>query len=305
MVVSSETDGRILTVGGGSLPLVLLDPVLGDDLADKVKWLQKLSLDWRVAHTMNDLDHDVAIFPFRKRVALIIRKLQSLLGVTDLGIIHAEPFREPNGALVLEAITRVDPKSVKAGVGSGLSWDTAEKVAQKAPDLGAEVLESYPHGVASSIAQSVTLTGAATTPLSPGLYLAACLPESTLKGVRILVQPASNTLPCVKVRHTSAISRPEWEYLRATTNQARSGTSTHGSQLQRQIVAAAAKLIEKIGVDADIGSQYRLYDQEVIDVSAKVSFLLLLPPQSHFLAETVGSAGASGLFNGCTSISVK
>lgn len=223
----------------------------------------------------------------------------------DLGSIHPEPFREPNGALVLASVTRINPKNVKLAIGSGLSWDPVEKILQKAPDSEAEALECHPHSVVKAIEKTVRLTGAASTPLPPGLYLAACLPESTVKGIRIMVRPAGNTLPCVKIRDTATLSRPEWEYLRARTNEARSGTSTHGSQLQRDLVSAATELIEGLGIDPDLGAQYRLYDREVIDVSPNVAFLLLLPPQSEFLSETVGSAGASGLFNGCTSVSVK
>eukprot|EP00911_Craspedida_sp_UC1_P000089 UC1_evm2s74 len=327
VAVDSAT-GRILA-SHGAVPMVQLDDALGGDLATNVKWLQRLSLDWRVAHIMErQLEADgVTSFAFRKRAVRGINKLMHVLGVRDLGPLHPDTHSEANGAIVLSAVCAVPTGTVKIGVGSSLSWVKPDVLLSKlpaappattnAPGGGGSGAGSGAGGTTTAVGHDVppralitalpaciATTAHALEPLAPGLYLAALLAESTANGIRVLTRPASNTLPCVRVRATAAVSRAEWAYLRSGGGDSsdRAGTGTHGAGLLGAVVRAAAELIKSLAMDADIGATYRLCTECVVDLAEGVSLLLLVPPRSGFLTET-SARGGTLRFKGCTSVS--
>lgn len=137
----------------------------------------------------------------------------------------------------------------------------------------------------SSIQEQINYHQASTVRLSKGLYLGYLKMQSSVDQIQIVVPAKTpNILPHYKIRENNHISSEEWNFLKRTkltNNTADVGDDkpTSGQELFIGALTHAAKrLFKYMDIPLEDAMTHRLYDFEVIELSADVSFLIVCPP---------------------------
>lgn len=136
----------------------------------------------------------------------------------------------------------------------------------------------------SSIQEQINYHQASTVRLSKGLYLGYLKMQSSVDQIQIVVPAKTpNILPHFKIRENNHISSEEWKFLKRTKLSANTDAGddrpTSGQELFIDALMQAAKrLFKYMDIPLDDAMTNRLYDVEVIELSADVSFLIVCPP---------------------------
>lgn len=136
----------------------------------------------------------------------------------------------------------------------------------------------------SSIQEQINYHQASTVRLSKGLYLGYLKMQSSVDQIQIVVPAKTpNILPHYKIRENNHISSEEWKFLKRTklTGNTDVGDDkpTSGQELFIDALTHAAKrLFKYMDIPLEDAMTHRLYDFEVIELSADVSFLIVCPP---------------------------
>ncbi|EDQ88546.1 uncharacterized protein MONBRDRAFT_8870 [Monosiga brevicollis MX1] len=283
---------RVLTINGTPPVVPIEASVSPQETAALVQWIQQLSFDWGASRGMADLTEDVASLQARKRAAEAVACLQGLFNTLDLGLLYHEPIKEDNGALIITAVQSL-PQSEWSGISNALSWSDTEGLAVSSTPGGADAA-STPARLLSSLSDLVTFASGAIEPQLEGLYLSVLVPRSTVGGLQVTVlKHQAAVLPLVRLRTAHNISRDEWAYLRGAgqnTERGREGTATHGHELLKSIVEQAPAALALLGIPASAAPQWRLYADNVWELSPQASALVLVSPSSEFLTETTHKA---------------
>lgn len=135
----------------------------------------------------------------------------------------------------------------------------------------------------SSIQEQINYHQASTVRLSKGLYLGYLKMQSSVDQIQIVVPAKTpNILPHYKIRENAHISAEEWKFLKLSKASASFNTNdekpTSGQELFIDALTHAAKrLFKYMDIPLDDAMTHRLYDFEVIELSADVSFLIVCP----------------------------
>lgn len=136
----------------------------------------------------------------------------------------------------------------------------------------------------SSIQEQINHNQLSTIKLTKGLYLGYLKMQSSVDQIQIVVSSKTpNVLPHCKIRDNPHISAEEWEFLhRHKTACPYEVNVDRLSDIQElfleSLTHAAHHLFNYMNISAGHAMAHRLYDLEVIELSADVSFLIVCPP---------------------------
>lgn len=134
-----------------------------------------------------------------------------------------------------------------------------------------------------SIQEQINYHQASTVRLAKGLYLGYLKMQSSVDQIQIVVPAKTpNILPHYKIRDNCHISAEEWKFLKR--NKVASGFNVNenkpsgGQELFIDALTYAAhRLFKYMNIPMEDALTHRLYDFEVVELSAEVSFLVLCP----------------------------
>lgn len=136
----------------------------------------------------------------------------------------------------------------------------------------------------SSIQDQISYHQSSSIKLAKGLYIGYLKMQSSVDQIQIMVPTKTpNVLPHCKIRDNPHISAEEWDFLR--TNKARSSYETlpnEPTDVQELFLEALTHAVHRIFKYMEISPEHalahRLYNFEVMELSAEVSFLVVCPP---------------------------
>lgn len=135
-----------------------------------------------------------------------------------------------------------------------------------------------------SIQEQINYHQNSTLRLPKGLYLGYLKMQSSVDQIQIVVPAKTpNILPHCKIRDNCHISAEEWKFLKrnkiaACTYELPSDRPTGVQELfLDSLTHAAHRLFKYMDIPPEEALTHRLYDYEVIELSAEVSFLIVCP----------------------------
>lgn len=135
----------------------------------------------------------------------------------------------------------------------------------------------------SSIQEQISYHQASTVRLSKGLYLGYLKMQSSVDQIQIVVPSKTpNILPHCKIRDNAHISAEEWKFLKRNkipcTYELNNDRPTGVQELFIDALTHAShRLFKYMDIPPEDALTHRLYDFEVIELSAEVSFLIVCP----------------------------
>lgn len=153
----------------------------------------------------------------------------------------------------------------------------------------------------NSISTQINFHQASRQKLSKGLYLGYLKMFSSFDTIQIVCQAKNpNVLPNCKIRDNPHVSAEEWSALQPKESQKANAPlcfdlEKYGSNLSdaQQIFVDSLKLslnrlFKYMNVSSETAFQHRLYDLEVVELDADVTFLLICSPLSENAILTKG-----------------
>lgn len=153
----------------------------------------------------------------------------------------------------------------------------------------------------SSISTQIHFYQASTLKLSRGLYLGYLKMFSSFDTIKIVCQAKNpNVLPNCKIRDNPHVSAEEWAALQPKELQKANASlcfdlEKYGTRLSdaQQIFVDGLKLslnrlFKFLNISKEAAVQHRLYDVEVVELDADVTFLLICSPLSENTIVTKG-----------------
>lgn len=136
----------------------------------------------------------------------------------------------------------------------------------------------------SSIQDQISYHQSSSIKLAKGLYIGYLKMQSSVDQIQIVVPTKTpNVLPHCKIRENPHISAEEWDFLR--TNKAKSPyemASSEPTDVQElfleSLIHAAHRIFKYMEISPEHAFAHRLYNFEVMELSAEVSFLIICPP---------------------------
>lgn len=136
----------------------------------------------------------------------------------------------------------------------------------------------------SSIAEQIAYHQSSTVRLARGLYLGYLKMQSSVDQIQIVVPAKTpNVLPHCKLRDNPHISAEEWEFLRrnkvsSAYERPAAGPTEVQTAFLESLTHTASRLFRHMDIAAEPAFGHRLFDLEVIELSADVSLLVVVPP---------------------------
>eukprot|EP00055_Hartaetosiga_balthica_P006877 m.22656 g.22656 ORF g.22656 m.22656 type:complete len:951 (-) comp5472_c0_seq1:275-3127(-) len=265
MCAYDESDTKTVCTVSGLLPCVRVNRDMQlEDLHEAIKFLQLLSFSWASSTTMANFTSEIATVDLRKGVAECVAFLQMLFKVTDLGHVYYNVITEEatEASIVVIAMSILHSKKP-----SSLAWTPipALKISQ-VPSLCAamEDIIAFSEGCSTSMDQ--------------GLYLGCLFPHNVVGGLRVSVEKhCVNTIPAVKLRNNSFVSREEWEDVAVNSGK----IQDPGCMLTRLISHHTPNLLSSCAIEQYRQGKFRVFADCVVDVSDEVSFVLIVPDQEY------------------------
>ncbi|XP_041363678.1 ankyrin repeat and fibronectin type-III domain-containing protein 1-like [Gigantopelta aegis] len=269
---------RVLVTSEEQLPIVEVDENFsGTSIQSELYWIMKIASTWDdVKSLRRDMDKSssAGVVHFRNKLLQAASLLQNSLGIHDLGQFYHKPLKDSNGSIVLVTVNHVhDTKFIALG---SSKWVSIGKLARRLSLAGTDT------GVAStmliqSIPEMIVHHQVSSISLPHGLYLGYLKLHCTVENINVLVQQKTpNVLPHVKVRDWSNVSREEWQYILSLNRDEACSVDPPLKEFHAAIGKACRRLLDMLGLPP--GSDHRLYDLEVIELSPDISFILVLPP---------------------------
>lgn len=135
-----------------------------------------------------------------------------------------------------------------------------------------------------SIQEQIAYHQSSIVRLPKGLYLGYLKMQSSVDQIQIVVPVKTpNVLPHCKIRENPHISAEEWEFLRRNkVSRSYEPAAEKPTEVQEQFLEAlthsANRLFKYMDTQQEQALNHRLFDLEVIELSAEVSFLVVCPP---------------------------
>ncbi|XP_052266694.1 ankyrin repeat and fibronectin type-III domain-containing protein 1-like isoform X3 [Dreissena polymorpha] len=275
-------DDKVLVTSEEQVPMVEVDETFaGPSLHLDLYWLMKVACTWEDVRSLRqDMERSTAEgkVHFRGKLLQAVSVLQNALGTHDLGKFYYKPLKDSSGSIVLATVNFLkDPKVVSLTSGKWVPFSRLQR--RQSQSIGDFVEDQ--DTILSSINEMRVYHRTSSMPLRPGLYLGYLKLHVAIDVVRVLVsQAAPNVLPNVKVRDCSNISMDEWQWLKQlhSGRPSAASTSTNQQAFYSSLSQASEKLFKMLSIPEELCAGHRLYDCEVIELNAHVSFLLILPP---------------------------
>ncbi|CAD7084324.1 unnamed protein product [Hermetia illucens] len=277
-------EDKILVTNEDFIPVIEIDETYPSSLHNDYHWFMKVACTWEDAKSLRtDMERNAtSAAHFRTKLLSAACQMQSALCTTDLGQLYHKPIRDTHGTVVLSCVNCVKtPKSISV---LNSRWVPLNKVQKKVMALHED--NNINEILISSISDQISYHQASTVRLSRGLYMGYLKLQSSVDQIQVVVPSKTpNVLPHCKIRENPHVSVEEWEILkRERSTQAiefrpKSEGYTEVQQLFLEALTTAAhRLFNYMNVSPDESLAQRLYDVEVIELSADVSFLIICPP---------------------------
>ncbi|XP_065846415.1 ankyrin repeat and fibronectin type-III domain-containing protein 1-like isoform X2 [Oscarella lobularis] len=298
--------GKIL-VNDDQIPLVEVDDTYSSTFGADFYWLMKLSYSWKDvqnAHKEISQTSTSSSVQFRHRLLASVLLLQSLMSVTELGLLHYEPIRdsETGSTVILTVHEAKDTRQVPS-----LKWTSQSKFERKVSvSVSAAAAESPTgNGVGAldatnrlyfSLKDVISFNEKRKVPVERGLYLGYLKANTFVDALRVFVEPDTpSMLPCVKVRSNPSVLKDEWKAVRKLIRRPISQSDgvieeedeeeededeeelESGREFVKSLLRSALELFTKLGIPSDKFASHRLLGTEVMELNSSVSVLLILP----------------------------
>ena len=308
---SKKDHYQILLTPEGCVPIVQLDQSVSSSLLTDLNVFQWLSLVISQWNSIKDIVYDLAgvgdsnSVILRRKLLKILFDIQESLGLNSIGSLHYLPVEQADGATIYCLVCKIEDVRTFQPTG-GLKWSyipsnySQQAIQSKLPKEGTEY-----HSIFSFMNTCPEIVGfhrKCRTPPDPGLYLSLFKLRTSINHLLILSELGSVILfPSVRIRDNSNISKEEWIWLQSlgTLRYAKSGKRRQvpdvngvGSSLLNSIRQAWHVLRFKLELSQEQTLDYRVYTNEVIELSSEVSILLVLPAPS----DVVTAPGVSDEF---------
>ncbi|XP_065558536.1 ankyrin-repeat and fibronectin type III domain-containing 1-like isoform X2 [Artemia franciscana] len=303
-------DEKVLVTAEDALPVVEVDDGYPASFNTDFHWLMKVGCTWSdVKYLRQAMEKSLSSSTIHFRIKLLqaVAQLQATLGTQDIGQLFYRPLRDSQGTLVISTVCCLSFHKSFSSV--NCKWQPVGKFQQK------KGLSSGSDGdnmsamelLINSIQEQIEYHQSSSMPLARGLYVCYLKMKSSVDLMRILVPKASpNILPFVKVRDNPCVSREEYQRIlflqqlmcsRISSNaltsddpdEAAENLQPEGNRItecqvnfERHLMLALSELFKAVEVDQDMAKYHRIYHNEIIELTADISLLLVLPP-----AETV------------------
>lgn len=302
-------EDKILVTTEEFPPVVEIDDTYPASVNNDFHWLMKIGCTWSDVKTLRqDMERNSSSSNSHFRIKLLqaAAQLQSALGLQDLGQLHYQPLKDKNGTMVISSTCHL--ANIKAIPSSmNFKWLPLSKLQRRvfnheesnAGDL-----------LLASLQEQINFLHDSNRSLRRGLYLGFLKMKSSVDLIRVLVPKESpNLLPHSKIRDNPWVSSEEWKWIKKLHKSQKSSSSESDVEedksdgkneefehskdnqqpttaqllFQSQIQRAANKLLTSMGIYENV-QQHRIYEDEVIELSADVSVILLLPPPESVCA---------------------
>ncbi|XP_055322318.1 uncharacterized protein LOC129578170 isoform X3 [Sitodiplosis mosellana] len=275
-------EDKILVTNEDFLPVIEIDETYPSSLHTDYHWLMKVACTWDDVKTLRtDMERNAtSAVHFRTKLLTAACQMQSALCIQDLGQLYHKPLRDSHGTVVLACVNNVKgPKTVSV---LNSRWIPLNKVQKKMTAIHED--NNINEILLSSIQEQINYHQASTVRLSKGLYLGYLKMQSSVDQIQIVVPAKTpNILPHSKIRENNHISSEEWKFLKRTkltgnTDMGDDRPSSGQELFIGALTAAATRLFKYMDISLEDAMPNRLYDFEVIELSADVSFLIVCPP---------------------------
>ncbi|XP_031618328.1 uncharacterized protein LOC116337694 isoform X3 [Contarinia nasturtii] len=276
-------EDKILVTNEDFLPVIEIDETYPSSLHTDYHWLMKVACTWDdVKSLRTDMERNsTSAVHFRTKLLTAACQMQSALCIQDLGQLYHKPLRDSHGTVVLACVNNVKgPKTVSV---LNSRWIPLNKVQKKMTAIHED--NNINEILLSSIQEQINYHQASTVRLSKGLYLGYLKMQSSVDQIQIVVPAKTpNILPHHKIRENSHISAEEWKFLKRTKLNGGGDTVTDDKPTGGQelfidaLTHAAKRLFKYMDIPLEDAMTHRLYEFEVIELSADVSFLIVCPP---------------------------
>ncbi|XP_043541381.1 ankyrin repeat and fibronectin type-III domain-containing protein 1-like, partial [Chiloscyllium plagiosum] len=212
-------------------------------------------------------------------------QLQTLLGTQNLGRVYYEPIKDRHGNVLLVTVRELETQcSFITG-----KWIQIAKFQSQRKSMSTLEEPTALDVLLITIQDVLSYSKTSQRRLSPGLYLGYLKLCSSVNQIKVMVPTRMPNMLChMKVCDNSNVSREDWEWMRSLSEQ--EGLSGGGEatvtkpRLFFELQAAVRALFEHIDLPLHQVQRFRVYTQEVLELSPDIAFLLLLPSSDSVCA---------------------
>ncbi|XP_041761847.1 uncharacterized protein LOC121588212 isoform X1 [Anopheles merus] len=277
-------EDKLLLTNEDFVPVIEIDETFTSNLHTDFYWLMKVACTWDDVKLLRmDMERNASsAIHFRTKLLSAACQMQSALSITDLGQLFYRPLRDVHGTVVLSCVNCI--KSPKAVSVLNSRWIPLNKIHKK---LALSTEESSINEILmNSIQEQINYHQVSNIRLSRGLYVGYLKMQSSVDVIQVVVPvKAPNVLPHCKIRDNPHVSAEEWELIKqhkpSTILEFRpkhQGPSEVQLHFLEMLTKAVHNLFQYMDIPVDVAVAHRLYDVEVIELNADVSFLIICPP---------------------------
>ncbi|XP_026680370.1 uncharacterized protein LOC103510544, partial [Diaphorina citri] len=214
---------------------------------------------------------------FRVKLLNASLQMQTALSIENLGQLYHRPIKDSEGTIVIPLINYV--KNVKSISVLNSRWLPLTKLTKRT-NLCNLNENNVSEMLMASVQDQITYHQVSRIKLSKGLYLGYLKMRSSVDLLQVLVPSKSpNVPPHCKVRDNPHVTADEWEVLRSCNSNDKLNSLTEQQRMFLEHVALTLKrLFRYMEVSDEDCALHRLYDSEVIEISAEVSLVMIVPP---------------------------
>uniref|UniRef100_A0A182JU75 Ras-associating domain-containing protein n=1 Tax=Anopheles christyi TaxID=43041 RepID=A0A182JU75_9DIPT len=277
-------EDKLLLTNEDFVPVIEIDETFTSNLHTDFYWLMKVACTWDDVKLLRmDMERNASsAIHFRTKLLSAACQMQSALSIIDLGQLFYRPLRDVHGTVVLSCVNCI--KSPKAVSVLNSRWIPLNKIHKK---LALSTEESSINEILmNSIQEQINYHQVSNIRLSKGLYVGYLKMQSSVDVIQVVVPvKAPNVLPHCKIRDNPHISAEEWELIKqhkpSTILEFRpkhQGPTEVQLHFLEMLTKAVHNLFQYMDIPVDVAVAHRLYDIEVIELNADVSFLIICPP---------------------------
>ena len=293
---SKKAHFQILLTPEGCVPMVQLDQSVSSSLLTDLNVFQWLSLVISQWNSMKDVVYDLAGVAdsnsviLRRKLLKILIDIQDSLGLKSIGSLHYVPIEQADGGTIYCLVCRIDDLRSYQVTG-GLKWSyipsdySKQEIQTKLPREGTEYHSIF--SFMNMCPEIVEFHRRSRRKPAPGLYLSLFKLRTNTNHLSILSELDSVILfPSVRIRDNSNVSKEEWIWMQSigTLKYSKSGKRRQvpdvngvGSSLQCSIRQAWHVLRANLGLSQEQTHDYKLYTNEVIELSSEITIFFVLP----------------------------
>ncbi|XP_067914756.1 ankyrin repeat and fibronectin type-III domain-containing protein 1 [Heterodontus francisci] len=273
---------NVLVTNEDQIPMVEIDNSYSNTLMQDFLWFTKLSCTWEevrwLRQNLSASTSASSALQTRHKMLNAAAQLQTLLGTQNLGTVYYEPIKDRHGNVLLVTVRELESQySFVNG-----KWIQICKFQSQRKSLSTLEEPTALDVLLITIQGVLSYQKGSQQRLNPGLYLGYLKLSSSVDQIKVLVSSRMSNMLChIKVRDNSNLSREDWEWMQRLSDLELLSSVREPPILQTplfwELQAAVKALLKYINLPLNQAKQFRVFTQEVLELSHNVSFLLLLP----------------------------